>query len=76
MAQQRLQHLFHGRTAAMLLERSIGARAGVDADLWDAVPFAGQITPDLPVASSWPGLLQTALHRYVGMRCAVLRLPA
>lgn len=64
MARQRLQQVFHGRTPALLLERSIGARAGVDADLWGALPFAGQVTPDLPVASSWAGLLQAALRRW------------
>lgn len=63
LPRQRLQQLFSSEAPALLLERSIGARAGTDAALWDAVPFAGQILPDLPVANSWPGMLQTASQR-------------
>lgn len=64
MPQQRLQQLFKGDAPALLLERSIAAWTSTDAALWQAVPFAGQILPDLPVASSWSGLLKSALTRY------------
>jgi hypothetical protein len=65
MPRQRLQQLFSSEVPALLLERSIGARSSTDAALWEAVPFAGQILPDLPVAGNWPGLLQAALQRCV-----------
>lgn len=63
LPRQRLQQLFGHKAKTLLLERSIDARSGADAALWDAVPFAGQIFPDLPIASSWSGLLQAALRR-------------
>lgn len=63
LPRQRLRQLFSGESPALLLERSMGARSGTDAALWNAVPFAGQILPDLPVAGSWTGLLQAALQR-------------
>ena len=63
MPSARLQKLFGGSAPTLLLERSIGARTGVDADLWNAMPFAGQILPDLPAASSWLGLFRAAVRR-------------
>lgn len=63
LPRQRLQQLFGDKAKTLLLERSIDARSGADAALWDAVPFAGQVFPDLPIASSWSGLLQAALRR-------------
>lgn len=62
MHRQRLQQLFSGEAPALLLERSI---AGSDAALWEALPFSGQILPDLPMASTWPGLLKATLQRCV-----------
>jgi len=51
---------------ALVLERSLGARAGVDSELWKTLPFAAEVIPDLPVASSWPGLLQAVTARFRG----------
>ena len=65
MSTSRLQQVFGGSSSALLLERSLGARAGADADLWHSVPFLGGVVPDLPVASNWAALLQTAFHRWV-----------
>ena len=48
---------------ALVLERSLGARAGNDAELFKKLPFAAEVVPDLPIASSWPGLLQAATAR-------------
>lgn len=56
---------------ALVLERSLGARAGNDAELFRELPFAAEVVPDLPIASSWPGLLQAATARCVAspQRC-------
>ena len=70
MPQQRLQQLFKRDVPTLLLERSIAAWTSTDAALWEAVPFAGQILPDLPVASSWSGLLKSAMTRYVDAAAA------
>jgi hypothetical protein len=74
MPQQRLQQLFKSDVPTLLLERSIAAWTSTDAALWEAVPFAGQILPDLPVASSWSGLLKSALTRYVHAAAASVAL--
>jgi len=40
----------------LTLERSIGAREGEDARLWDTGAFAAEVYPDLPLATSWRAL--------------------
>jgi hypothetical protein len=67
------KHLNMSKAAgpALVLERSLGARAGVDAQLWASLPFCAEVIPDLPVASSWWGLYQSAIKKF--SRC--VRLP-
>eukprot|EP00877_Chromochloris_zofingiensis_P008586 jgi/Chrzof1/3981/Cz13g15250.t1 len=49
---------------ALTLERSIGVRQGVDAALISTGVFDAEVYPDLPVASSWMGLLKTLTQHH------------
>lgn len=60
---------------ALVLERSLGARAGVDSELWKTLPFAAEVIPDLPVASSWPGLLQAVTARCISGNVSLWTYP-
>ncbi len=50
-----------GRIAT--LERSIGNIAGMDLSLWTGGPFSAEVYPDLPVAMTWPDLLEQTAQR-------------
>lgn len=60
-----------GAGPALVLERSLGARTGLDVDLWQSLPFQAEVIPDLPIASSWLGLYTAAvnMNRCVNRRC-------
>ena len=45
----------------LMLERSIGAASGADANLWHSGRFAAEVWPDLPVAATWGSLLSKSL---------------
>ena len=47
----------------LVLERSLGARAGIDAELWQSLPFTAEVYPDLPMASSWQGLAEATMNK-------------
>lgn len=51
-----------GTGSALVLERSLGKRNGLDSDLWYSLPFAAEVIPDLPIASSWLGLYEAAIN--------------
>lgn len=48
---------------ALLLERAIGEKLGLDTELWTQAPFAAGVVPDLPVFSSWKQLGAKLLGR-------------
>ena len=45
------------RALSLCLERTVGAREGVDEALWQTGYFDAQVYPDLPLSSSWYQLL-------------------
>lgn len=48
---------------ALLLERAVGERLGLDTELWTQAPFVAGVVPDLPVFSSWKQLGAKLLGR-------------
>lgn len=46
------------------LERSVGARQGVDREIAEAGQFSAEVYPDLPVASTWGELFGRGLKWY------------
>ena len=50
------------------LERSVGARQGVDAHLWSQGSFSAEVYPDLPIATSWGELFGSLFTRCEGTR--------
>ena len=48
---------------ALLLERAIGEKLGLDTELWTQAPFVAGVVPDLPVFSSWKQLGAKLLGR-------------
>ena len=72
---QGLQQLAWPRRGARLLtlERSFGEVTGVDAALWRSGRFAAEVWPDVPVASTWSGLLRAGLGRCAA-KCRLINL--
>ena len=69
--QQQQQHQPHSKQPTPLdepflltLERAVGGRAGADAALAASGLFGAEVFPDLPVATSWDGLVK-AMARHV-----------
>jgi hypothetical protein len=46
---------------ALTLERAVGERAGVDAELAASGLFGAEVFPDLPIATTWDGLYRAML---------------
>ena len=47
----------------LTLERSFGGAVDADAGLWHGGGFAAEVWPDVPIASTWSGLIQNGLAR-------------
>ena len=61
-AARRTDALFRRQAPLLTLERAVGEKHGVDANLWDSCRFAAQIYPDLPLASTWRDLLRRTVQ--------------
>ena len=54
------QSLPQGRPLLLTLERSVGNAVGSDQELLATRAFQAEVFPDLPIATSWRGLLRKA----------------
>ena len=61
-AARRVDALFARAPAVLCLERAVGEKHGVDANLWDSCHFRAQVYPDLPLATTWRDLLRRTVQ--------------
>ena len=57
----------HTKLTHLTLERSVGARFGVDSELAKAGQFTAEVYPDLPIATTWRELFGSSLNRSVSV---------
>lgn len=73
-AARRVDRLFAPPPTLLCLERSVGEKYGIDANLWDSCHFRAQVFPDLPLASTWRDLLRRTVQTPPGQQAEGVQL--